>query len=183
MAYHTRPGGAGTGIGEGASSGRGMKRSGRKPGPDSASARLAVSTGGEVAQAPRARTAVRDAAARVADRVGTARLADGGHGSEAGGGLPLSDTHLGRRVVQHQAGRSGFRDFFEAHRDAYARAADAYLDTVPLAVMWEWLEAEPPGRMDRCTVVLSPLVRGSHSTRTVTRGIAASSASESSTVS
>jgi hypothetical protein len=66
--------------------------------------------------------------------------------------------------VEDFAVRSGFRDFFAAHRDLYADQMELYPRIVRTDRMWFWLEGAFPARYDRYRIVFSPLIYGSHST-------------------
>lgn len=74
-------------------------------------------------------------------------------------------------LVEDFARTSGFREFHAAERETYAGLVERYREMVDLPAMAGWLHARFPGRrMDRYTVVFSPLIRGSHSTRNFARG-------------
>jgi hypothetical protein len=60
---------------------------------------------------------------------------------------------------------SGFRHFYEAHREWYQGRVASYRARVPVDSMLRWLEARFPSRYGRNRVVFSPLIYGSHSTQ------------------
>ncbi len=57
---------------------------------------------------------------------------------------------------------SDYREFYAAHRPYYEEQIATYEATVPLDAIWSWLEAEFPGEYAAQTVVISPLVSGTH---------------------
>lgn len=71
-----------------------------------------------------------------------------------------------RELVADFAEASDFRAFYAAERQTYEQQIARYRELVDLAGMAGWLHARfPDRRMDAYTVVFSPLILGSHSTR------------------
>ncbi len=69
-------------------------------------------------------------------------------------------------TVEAFAAATDFRKFYEAESTTYAQQVDRYGKLVDLARMAGWLHTRfPDRRMDAYTVVFSPLIGGSHSTR------------------
>lgn len=66
--------------------------------------------------------------------------------------------------VEDFAAKSGFREFFAAHRNLYDAQIQRYPGVVRMDRMWLWLETAFPARYDTYRVVFSPLIYGSHST-------------------
>jgi hypothetical protein len=65
--------------------------------------------------------------------------------------------------VQAFADASGFRAFYAEHQPYYATTIQRYRDIAQIETMIAWMETEFEDAYDRYTVVLSPLVYGSHS--------------------
>lgn len=62
------------------------------------------------------------------------------------------------------ANKSGFREFYKAHKPYYDSLIVLLEKQVPIRKQWAWLEERFPSRYDNYRVTFSPLVRGSHST-------------------
>jgi hypothetical protein len=67
-------------------------------------------------------------------------------------------------LMEDFAVASDFRQFFADHQDFYEEQVALYKEFVPLRNIWTWMENEFPNRYDAYTVVISPLVRGTHNT-------------------
>lgn len=67
-------------------------------------------------------------------------------------------------LMEDFAAASNFRAFYADHRPLYEEQIAHYKAIVPLREIWDWMEAEFPNRYDAYTVVISPLVRGTHNT-------------------
>lgn len=59
---------------------------------------------------------------------------------------------------------SGFRQFYEDHKDYYLELITLFEDTVPVKQIWSWLEMNFPIQHDTYKVIMSPLTGGSHNT-------------------
>lgn len=62
------------------------------------------------------------------------------------------------------AEKSKFREFFAGHKTFYQKRLEAATRNLPLEKIQIWLEREFPERYDRYTIVVSPLIGGTHST-------------------
>lgn len=84
-------------------------------------------------------------------------------------GRGLADSSLFGRLkplVEDFAKASGFRKFYQKHRDLYARQIIRQRNILPVAQMWEWLEQHfPDSKYQSYRIVFSPLIGGSHSTQ------------------
>ena len=65
-------------------------------------------------------------------------------------------------LLEDFAAVSNYREFYAAHRPYYEEQIAIYQATVPLDAIWSWLEAEFPEEYAAHTVVISPLVSGTH---------------------
>ncbi|UYZ58180.1 DUF4932 domain-containing protein [Hymenobacter latericus] len=80
--------------------------------------------------------------------------------------LPFNSLRSQRRQWENFAAASQFRAFFAAQRSYYRQDSALAQRLLPLAAMQRWLEAQFPARYAHYRVVVSPLIGGTHSTRT-----------------
>lgn len=62
------------------------------------------------------------------------------------------------------ARKSGFRQFYAAHKNYYDALIEKMKVQMPINNQWKWLEERFPNRYDNYRITFSPLVNGSHST-------------------
>ncbi len=66
--------------------------------------------------------------------------------------------------LQDFAKVSGFRQFYDEHKDYYREQISIFKDIVPVRNMWRWLEMNFPIQHDTYKIIMSPLTGGSHNT-------------------
>lgn len=70
-------------------------------------------------------------------------------------------------LIRDFARQSGFREFYAAHRDFYAREIAEWHARADIGEMQQWLEARFPVREQHYRIIFSPLTAGWHSTQGV----------------
>ena len=68
-------------------------------------------------------------------------------------------------LIEDFARVSGFRAFYDDHREHYGELADDLARKADILAMRDWLDARFPVRVDAMQVAFSPLTDGSHSTQ------------------